>query len=119
MFDNFEYLHLQTRPKVASTGFLNLVQYTYNVGCVRTLFSDETQRQRVIQVQRRFVYASSEEMTRKKFLSPLLNLLSSRAGDQLELGPCQAWAGVGDVDGQSCLSSCPGYQEGTRTGTSH
>ena len=94
MFDNFEYLHLQTRPKVASTGFLNLVQYTYNVGCVRTLFSDETQRQRVIQVQRRFDYASSEEKTRKKFLSPILNLLSSRAGDQLELGPCKAWAGA-------------------------
>ena len=36
----------------------------------------------------------------------------------MEVDPCQAWAGVGHADGQSCPSSCPGDQEAIRTGTS-
>ena len=69
-------------------------------------------------MQRRFDYASSERKTRKKFLSPILNLLSSQAGDQVALDPCLAWAGAADADGQICPSSCPWDQEGTRTGIS-
>ena len=69
-------------------------------------------------MQSRCDSGSGEEEKREQLFVPILNLLSSQAGDQVALDPCLAWAGAADADGRICPSSCPWDQEGTRTGIS-